>query len=348
MKRPMKKANSKPEELIEIMRKAKRVLVTGHMRPDGDSIGCMIAMARLLETQLGVKAFAVGAHEGLGGPGFLEGVERFVTPEDAARKQCDLVVCVDCAAFDRLPEELWQMAARLPVINIDHHITNTRFGRWNWVEKVSSTGEMVWRLARKAKWTLDRVSAEALWVAVITDTGRFAYDQTTPRTMRCGADLLRYDVRTAFINDKIYSSFSQTSVELKKRAFRTLKILRDGELASVSLTGHDFEETGGTKADAEDVIEIPRGIVGNRVALFFYGSEDDDTETRVSVRTREPLDATWLAKQFGGGGHERAAGFTIKEPLSKAQKTVRKLVCDWLAEGGNQIVGDDGTDTAAP
>ncbi len=309
---------------------ARSVLITGHVRPDGDSLGCMIALAHLLN-RVGVKAVATAERAGLGGPGFLAGVERLITPESAARRRFDLVVSVDCGSFDRLPPPIRPLVERLPSVNIDHHRTNTLFGTLNWIDgHASSTGEMIWRLARKAGWPLDAVAAEALWVAVITDSGRFAYDQTTSATLRCGADLLKYGVRTAQINDKLYCSFSRTSVELKRRAFRTLSVSENNAVASVTLTGQDFEETGGTKADAEDVIEIPRSLIGNRVALFFYGSEDND-ETRVSIRTRAPLDATELARQFGGGGHARAAGCTIREPLSAARRIVQKTVSDWLA-----------------
>jgi len=328
--------NAKPSELLECISKSKRVLISGHVRPDGDSLGCMIALAHLLNRE-GIKAVATADRTGLGGPGFLAGVEKLISPDAAAKKRFDLLISMDCGTFDRLPEAIQPLAAKLPIINIDHHRTNTRFGTLNWIEgHLSSTGEMVWRLARKAGWELDTVSAEALWVAVITDSGRFAYDQTTPATLRCGADLLRYGVRTAFINDKLYCSFSPVSIELKKRAFRTLTIWADLNVASVTLTGKDFEETGGTKADVEDVIEIPRSLVGNKVALFFYGNEDDDAETRVSIRTRAPLDATLLAKMFGGGGHARAAGCTIQEPLSQAKKTVQKAVTEWLARQASQ------------
>ncbi len=332
MQHTPKPHKSKPEELIKKISQAESVLITGHVRADGDSLGSMIALAHLLN-RAGIKAVATADRKGLGGPGFLAGVDKLIAPEKAAKKRCDLIISVDCGAFDRLPEAIQPLASQLTVINIDHHSTNTLFGTLNWIEpKMSSAGEMVWRLARKAGWQLDAVAAEALWVAVITDTGRFAYDHTTPATLRCGADLLRYGVRTAFINDKLYCSFSRISVELKRRAFRTLAVSENNEIASVTLTGQDFEETGGTKADAEDVIEIPRSLIGNRIALFFYGDEDDNAETRVSIRTRAPLDATVLAKQFGGGGHARAAGCTVHEPLSQAKKTVRKAIADWLEQ----------------
>ena len=309
---------------------ARSVLISGHEHTDGDSLGSMIALAHLLDRR-GVKAVAAGDRNALGSPGFLRGAERLVPPETAARGRCDLLVTLDCGALDRLPVPLQKLARTRPVVNIDHHVTNTRFGTLNWVDaKASSTGELVWRLARKAKWPLDDIAAEALWVSIITDTGRFAYDSTKPATLRCAADLLRHGVRTAFINDKIYASFSATNVELKRRAYKTLTILHGGEIAAVWLTKKDFGETRGTKADAEDVIDIPRNLAGNRVALFFYESGDGASETRVSIRTREPLDATALAKRFGGGGHARAAGCTVNAPLAQSRKIVLKAVKEWL------------------
>lgn len=332
MKTPTAKPRkARPADIVKAIGRADSILVTGHERPDGDSLGCMIALAHLLN-RAGIKAVATAERKSLGGPGFLAGVEKLVAPEKAAKQAFDLVISVDCGAFYRMPEAIQPLAAKLPIVNIDHHRTNTLFGTLNWIEgRASSTGEMIWRLARKAGWKLDAIAAEALWVAVITDSGRFAYDQTTPATLRCGADLLRYGVRTAIINDKLYCSFSRVSVELKKRAFRTLTSTEDNEIASVTLTGQDFEEAGGTKADAEDVIEIPRSLIGNRVAVFFYGSEDKG-ETRVSIRTRAPLDATELAKLFGGGGHARAAGCTINEPLSSAKRLFGKAVTEWLKQ----------------
>lgn len=331
MKQTAQHRHAKPAELLAAITQASSILITGHVRPDGDSLGCMIALAHLLN-RAGIKAVATADRAGLGSPSFLAGVEKLLPPDHVVKKRFDLVISLDCGSFERLPEQVQPLMGKIPFINIDHHRTNTLFGELNWIDgHVSSTGEMLWRLARKAGWKLDAISAEALWVAVITDSGRFAYDQTTSATLRCGADLLRYGVRTAFINDKLYCSFSRVSVELKRRAFRTLTVSDDNAVAAVTLTGQDFEETGGTKADAEDVIEIPRSLIGNRVALFFYGS-DDNAETRVSIRTRAPLDATVLAKQFGGGGHARAAGCTIKEPLSQAKKTFRSAVSAWLAQ----------------
>jgi phosphoesterase RecJ-like protein len=306
-------------------------LLTGHMRPDGDAFGAALGLARCLIRQ-GQPVVVAAEPAELGLVGFLEGSETVVAPAAAATLDIAAIISLDCGTVQRLPEALQPLLARLPLANIDHHRTNTRFGQVNWVDaQAGSTSEMVWRLTRHAKWPLDRAGAEALWVGVVTDTGRFAYDQTSPRTLRCGADLLRYGVRTAWINDRLYGSFDRKVLELKRRAFQTLECRTDGRVATITLTREDFAATGCTKTDAEDIIEIPRSLRNNVLALFFYQSGEEQ-ETRLSIRTREPLDATHLALRYGGGGHARAAGCTIHAPLNAAKAQVKQFVEEWLGE----------------
>jgi phosphoesterase RecJ-like protein len=305
-------------------------VVTGHVRPDGDALGSALALGRLLQRQ-GIPAVVSAEPAELGSPAFLEGCEAIVPPAVAAAGPCGALVTVDCGAVERLPEPLQPLVKRVPSLNIDHHRTNSRFAAVNWIEeRASSTGELIWRLSRRAGWPLDRATAEALWVAVVTDTGRFAYDQTRPATLMCAADLVRHSVRTSLINDRIYGAFSRRVLELKRRAFNSLAVWRDGEVATVALTRRDFEETGCTKADAEDVIEIPRSLAGSSVALFFYEAGGSDDVTRVSIRTRAPLDATLLAGRYGGGGHARAAGCNVPAPLPAAMALVQQAVDAWL------------------
>ena len=316
--------------VLEVLADARAVLLSGHVRPDGDALGSAVALGRLLARQ-GVRVTVTADQAHLGSPGFLKSCSPIVSPEAAAADTYDTMAMLDCGAFDRIPQPLRALAQSLPLLNIDHHCTNTRFGAVNWIDHTaSSTSEMIWKLARRGGWRLDRDTAEALWVGLITDTGRFAHDQTRPSTLRCGADLLKHGVRTAWINDRLYGFFSREVLDLKRRAFDSLQVWRDGDVAVVTLTERDFAETGCVKADAEDVIEIPRSLAGSRVALFFYEGKADERVTRLSIRTRDPLDATTLAQRFGGGGHARAAGCTIKACLAEAVPLVRATVDEWL------------------
>ena len=311
---------------------SRRILVSGHLSPDGDSLGSMIAMVRLLRAA-GKDAYATADLNALGKPGFLEGVKDLIPVRKLRRqKKFDLFVAVDCASFERMPPEVRPVAEKLPKLCIDHHVTNDgSFADVSIVDaEASSTGEIVWCFAKWNEWKLDRPIAEALWVAIVTDSGRFAYDSTKPGTMRAAGDLLKYGVRTALINDILYGTFPKKAIELKRIAWRSLHVWKNRKVAEVTLTRDDFREVRGTKADAEDIIEIPRSVAKNEIALFFYQIPDRTKETRCSIRTRGDWDATVLAGKFGGGGHVRAAGCTIKAPMGAAKRQMRAAVKEML------------------
>ena len=319
------------EAAREMIAKAKRVLISGHLSPDGDSLGSMIALARLLN-QAGTEAYATADLNALGKPGFLRGVEALIPVRKLKRQKFDLFIAVDCSGIDRLPVEVREIAAKLPRVCIDHHMTHDEtFAAAAIVDaRASSAGELVWRFAKWMEWKIDSETAEALWVAMITDSGRFAYDSTSSMTMRAAGDLLKHGVRTAYINDLIYGNFSRKAIELKRIAWRSLHIWKNRKVAEVTLTRDDFREVRGTKAEAEDIIEIPRSVARNEIALFFYQIPDRTKETRCSIRTRGEWDATVLAGKFGGGGHRRAAGCTIKAEMNSAKRKMRAAVKDLL------------------
>jgi len=318
------------DEVLEALSGADSILMTGHLRPDGDALGSAVALGRVM-AQLGKKVTIAVDLGFLGNVAFLRDNAPLTDLETAATGNYDLFVLLDCGGANRIPLPLRPVAEKITLCNIDHHRTNTRFGAINWIDgNASSTSEMVWRLTKRGDWRLDRESAEALWVGLVTDTGRFAHDQTRPTTMRCGANLLKYGVRTAWINDRLYGSFSPQVLELKRRAYNSLQIWRDGEVATVMLTYADFCETKCNKSDVEDVVDIPRSLAGSRVAIFFYEGSPAEGVTRLSIRTRTPLDATELAQIYGGGGHARAAGCTVRASLAEAITQVREAVDAWL------------------
>ena len=313
---------------------AKRILVSGHLSPDGDSLSSMIALVRLLRSA-GHDAYATADLNALGKLSFLEGVADIIPVRKLKRqKRFDLFVAVDNSGFDRMPPEVRPVAEKLPKICIDHHVTSdTSFANVCIVDpEASSTGEIIWRIAKWNGWKLDRAISEALWVAMVTDSGRFAYDSTKSSTLRAAGDLLKYGVRTAYINDIIYGAFPRKAIELKRLAWRSLHVWKNRKVAEVSLTRDDFRAVRGTKADAEDVIEIPRSVARNEIALFFYQIPDRTKETRCSIRTRGDWDATVLAGKFGGGGHRKAAGCTIKATMGAAKRQMRAAVKELLKQ----------------
>lgn len=321
----------------ELIARSGRILVSGHLSPDGDSAGCMVALVRMLRAA-GKEACAAADLKSLGKLAFLAAdgeimpLRRLNAKKRSRKGGFDLFVAVDCASFERMPPEMRNAAAGLPAVCIDHHVTNDgSFGDARIVDpQASSAAELVWRFAKWMEWDIDRQTAEALWTGIATDTGRFAYDSTRPGTLRAACDLLKRGVRTAAINDIIYGVQPRKAIELKRRAWRSLHIWKNGIVAEVSLERDDFREVRGTKADVEDVIEIPRSVAGNKIALFFYQIPDRTQETRCSIRTRGDFDATVLAAKFGGGGHLKAAGCTIKAGMAAARRAMRGAVKELL------------------
>lgn len=333
----MHKSKESMVAIKKLIESSSRILISGHLSPDGDSLGSMIALARLL-TAAGYQAFAAADLNALGKLKVLDGVEELIPLRKLKRKKFDLFIAVDCGQVSRLPPEVRPFAEKLPLVCIDHHVTNDgSFGDACLLDpEASSAGELVWCFAKWMEWKLDKVIAEALWVAMVTDTGRFAYDATKPSTLRAAGDILKYGVRTAYFNDVIYGEFSRKAIELKRIAWRSLHIWKNRKVAEVTLTRDDFRSVRGTKADAEDIIEIPRSVAKNEIALFFYQIPDRTKEIRCSIRTRGDFDATALAVRFGGGGHRKAAGCTIVGTMNIAKRRIRSVVKEMLKEASRR------------
>ncbi len=305
--------------LLNALAPFSRIAITGHVSPDGDAIGSCVAMARIL-TQLGHTATIAIDPETVGPPRFLLNYAPINVPESSLKSEdFDALLMLDCANPSRMPEAFQALAKSLPLFIIDHHCYGQAPSEPHFIDsQASSTGELIYTYAQVAQVDLDRESAESLWVALITDTGRFAYSCTHPSTLRMAASLLDKGIDTATINDIIYLYASQESITLKRRAYDSLRTACNGLVAVVTLNHADFCETGLKKTDVEDIIDIPRSILSAGVAIFVYEPAESPGQSRASIRTRPPYDATLIAKPFGGGGHIRAAGCSISGSAAEA------------------------------
>ena len=308
-----------PENVIAALNAAKRVVAVAHVKPDGDAYGSVLALVQALRA-VGRSAIAVGLTPIIKPYQCLDGVSDIVPTEQYAPLDGDVVVVCDCGALDRIPSVLQPFAQRLPSICIDHHKTNAGFTPLAYIDPAaSSTSEMMWRVITAAGWPLSRAAAEALWVGVITDTGRFAYDCVSPDTLRCAADLVAHGVRTSFLNDCVYGSTSEVRLRLYARAIESLQRFEEGRIAVISLSQSDYDACGGTNFDSENFVDIARFIEDVQIAAFLYAGEKGKV-TRVSLRTQPPYDAGEFCLGYGGGGHARAAGATLHEPLPQARE----------------------------
>lgn len=312
------------------------VLITAHIRPDGDATGSCVALALLLKAH-GWNPTVALSPIGMGPPKFLLDYAPWIAPTNVRVKDYDCVVVLDCTGLDRVPDgPLRDAVSKLPVINIDHHVTHASFGVAHWVvPDASSTGELIYRFARKLKWEFTRQIAEALWVALVTDTGRFAYPCTRPSTLKAAAVLLAHGVDSSKINDRLYLYASEGAVLLKRKAYDSLDTWFKGMVAVICLTARDFKRAGVAKSEIEEVIDIPRSIPTAKVSIFFYETKDKPGITRLSIRTRGDtpgFSAASIAEHFGGGGHLLAAGCELKMPPKTAMAHVKDYLGSLFAD----------------
>lgn len=315
----------------------RRVLILTHIRPDGDAIGSALALGAILreaghEPEVILDEAVPGRYLFLVGAGAVRRAGEVTGAEDA------VVFALDVTGPDRLGKAAALFDAGAGRINIDHHVSNSLFGDVNWVEpETAAVGEMIRRLAKEMGWSVPPAARDALYVAVMTDTGRFAFSNTSPESFELAAELVRAGARLEVLAENVYGRRTSAQWELERRARASLLLEHGGRVAAIGLTTRDFEETGTTPADTDDFASLPRSLAGVEVGLFFY-EIDGGARTKVSIRTSRDVDANLLASAFGGGGHRRASGCTVEGPLEEARERVlaetrRLLVAERITGG---------------
>lgn len=306
-----------PEALIQALRNGQRFLLTGHRRPDGDSLGSAVGLARILR-QLGKGAQIWNrdpmppVYSALPGSGRIHvGNEPPADFPDAF----DYSICLECPTLERtgLAEHLSQ----LEILNLDHHLGNELYGKLNWIDTgAPALGEMIYRLAANLGVEVDAGTATALYTAVMTDTGGFRFGNTTAGAFEAAAAMVRDGASPEQVGQWIYESQSEATIRLLGEMLGSLEIHDEGRIATVWLLEEMFERAGATAADAEDLVDYPRSISGVDAVLLLRQQGPDSFKG--SLRSRGDIDVESIARSYGGGGHKNAAGF-------ETEGTVREL-----------------------
>ena len=322
------KANTPLAEIAEVLRTRQRFAVMSHVRPDGDALGCTIAMALCLR-QLGKDVFAWNEEGVLEKFRYLPGHEIVTTPP-ADAQEVDVVLVLDTSVQDRVGRCLPAVKRADVWINIDHHVTNPRFGDLVHIDpSAPATGQILYELFRSCDLPLTYEMADNLFVAISTDTGSFQYAGTTARTYEIGAELIRAGVNVADLSRKMYESYPRRRLELLRSLLNTLRFTSGDRCASVSLSMAAAEQLGVLPEDNEGLIDHIRAIQGVQVAAFFEELPED--KVRLSLRSKdERFNASALCGQFGGGGHPLAAGARIKGAFAEVQEKVLTAINDAL------------------
>jgi phosphoesterase RecJ-like protein len=311
------------DEIIEQIRLAKTFCVVGHVRPDGDCIGSQLAMTMALR-DLGKDAVCWNQDSMPQKLAFLDPDGLMQKPKRDHRFDC--VIATDAASFERLGRTAECVLNRGLLVNIDHHLSNTRYGDFNWISDLeASTGELIFHLLKAANWRITPAIADCLFTAVSTDTGSFQYATTKPVTFETAGELVRLGANLAKICDEVYQSYSLSRVRLVKHVYNSFRLTDDNKIAYFWLKKSDYARAGAEPDDSEGLIDHVRAIEPVVVACMF--EEVSPELTRLSLRSKsDRVNVNEIAAIFGGGGHRAAAGARIAgKPASVQRKVVSAI-----------------------
>jgi phosphoesterase RecJ-like protein len=309
-------AEAAAEKVVNEIRSRDRFLLTAHEGPDGDALGSLLGMHRLL-LQLGKDSIMFMAAKEFPLPveyRFLPLKEVFHEPP--ADMSDRAVVFLDCGNINRMPVDFLTEGSL--VINIDHHHDNTMFGDVNLVDVgASCTAEIVYQLSEMLGATMTPEIACALYVGLVTDTGKFMYENTSARTHRIAEVLIETGIAVDDIYRRLYEHVPIEKLKLLARALNGIKRHCDGALVLANITAEDYEASGAGAEMTEGIIDHLRSVEGARVAAMIRDLGDRGSDARkVSLRSSGgEVDVSAIARQHGGGGHKRAAGFSTDLPF---------------------------------
>jgi phosphoesterase RecJ-like protein len=317
---------SKFDEIGLVLREHNRFAILSHVRPDGDALGCQIALALSLQ-QLG-KEVRVWNEDGmLEKYSFLPRAELLTKPP-AAPEDVDVAVALDTAIQNRLGTAFAAVRSAKMWINIDHHLSNPGYGDLVYVDPTApATGQIIFDLIKSQGFPFNREIAENLFAAISTDTGSFQYPKTSARTFEIAAQLVCTGIDVGRLNQQLYENYPRRRIELLRELLRTMRFESDGRVASFSLSLKTAAALQVLPEDNEGLIDHLRAIRGVIVAVFF--EELSDGKVRVSLRSKtDAIDVCAICQKFGGGGHTLAAGARVRGTLAEVEQKVLEEVCD--------------------
>jgi len=308
------------DPIREIVEGAHQISCLAHRDADADSLGSALGFALALRSPR--RRVRVVVPEPL--PRLLEYLPGFETVETGGEPLGDTVFTFDCATLTRFGERRTEVERAATVVNIDHHPSNTAFGSINLVDaSASATGQVVHKLLGLLGAPISAAVATNLYAALLTDTGGFRHENTTEAALRLGASLVSAGADPAWVALKSFKSRSLSQVRLEGLSIAGMRAELDGRLLWSEVTGVMLDQSGADMQESEGIIDALQSIATMEIAILFKETAPD--RTKISVRTREPFDATDVCTPFGGGGHRRAAGAEIGEPLPDSRRHVLEI-----------------------
>jgi bifunctional oligoribonuclease and PAP phosphatase NrnA len=325
--------------VADAIRANDRFLVVTHENPDGDALGSMLAMA------LGLHALRKDVVVYLSGSAPTPAEYRFLDLADVRRELPDdlearVLLAVDCANDRRIGEQDTGVDRAKLVVNVDHHHDNSEFGDVNLiVADASSTSEIVRDILGELDVALTPEIAAALYVGLVTDTGRFQYTNTTPKALRLAAELVEAGADVHGIFRHVYETVQFSKLKLLARALERAQLFEGGRLVVSYLLKDDFGDVGAEEPYSEGIIDSLRAVEGSEmVALIREPPRNEGPARRISLRSsHDEVDVSAVARKLGGGGHRQAAGFSSDKPIGEIVEFLRRefaLIADGAGPQG--------------
>lgn len=321
------------KNVINALKKYNNFLITTHVNPEPDALGSELAIYELLK-KLKKKAAIINSESLPEHYQFLEGINvikhRF--PRNARFDAAIVVDCPNTSRTGRLKDHLKKIRF---IINIDHHISNEKFGDVNWVKPdASSAAEMVYRLYEKTKEDISKKVALYIYIAILTDTGSFNYSNTSSVTHEIVSELLGYGLYPQAISKSLYENKRYGDLKLLGHVLSTLTLAQNGKIAYLTCTNNMREKAGSSVTATENFVNFARSIGGVDIAFFIREEEGRRNYFKISLRSKSNISVNKIAATFGGGGHKYAAGCVIKGTLTDVKKKVLSQACKALKKRG--------------
>lgn len=310
------------DEFCNALKVHDHYLLSCHVYPEGDAIGSILAMQSLLK-RLGKKTYVVCEHSIPERLRFLEDRRwHQVSEVKVPPTRFKALVIADCPNLERLGSVKELVTPDTVIFNVDHHISNTYFGHYNYIRpEAAASAEVVWDIFRWFRFPLNKNEATNLYVGLSTDTGSFKYSNTTAHCHQMAAELITSGINIEKINDQIHATYSLNKINLYSRLMSRVRTTAKGKIAWAGMTRADLKHSGASYEDTEGFIDFIKYLKEVRIA-FFMSELTDGEHIKISFRSRGRYDVNKIATYFHGGGHKKAASCIVRVPLESAEKMI--------------------------
>jgi phosphoesterase RecJ-like protein len=325
----------KPDVIWELLLEADNVVLTTHVRPDGDGIASELALGRVLKS-LNKNVHIYNQDRTPDVYTWLPGSDEIRSAEEEhpfPREDIDLAVLMDCSSSDRIGTVFEHIRDAKRIVSVDHHDDSDCFRHGCYVDtKASSIGELLFSLIPDIANYLDKEIATCIYVSIMTDTGSFAYSNTTKRVFEIVSTLMNYGVEPNYAHRMVYSQKSIRHFRLLGKALERMKIDETGQIVHVDLPSAVYRQTGAHEEDNEGIIEVIRGLKNCRLIILLRQLEGN--RLKGSLRSTGVINCVHLAKLFGGGGHLRASGFVLDGEVTERGPAIVERIKKEVMEKG--------------